>query len=66
MRPHIGTAVKFKPSGMVQDAKHRLAFLPGRPEYITGAIDYINNRHRYFRVRYTLHDRYINHECFKF
>ena len=66
MIPYIGAEVKIRPSELALDAERRLAFLPGRPMYLTGVIDYINHAHRYYRVRYTMHDRYTNHECIKF
>lgn len=58
MTLHIGAEVKLRPGC--------LAFLPGRPMYLTGTVVYINLAHRYYRVRYTMHDRYVNHESFKF
>lgn len=66
MNLHIGTEVKIRPGCLALDAERRLAFLPGRPMYLTGTVDYINYAHRYYRVRYTMHDRYINHKSFKF
>lgn len=65
MTPRLTAAVNFVPSGLIVDAERRISHLPGRPKYLTGKIDYINHRHRYFRVRYEMND-FILHECFKF
>lgn len=65
MQPRVGDAVDFVPSALVVDAEGRLSHLPGRPKYVTGGIDYINHRHRYFRVLYKMNG-FTLHECFKF
>lgn len=65
MIPYIGAEVKIRPSELALDAERRLAFLPGRPMYLTGVIDYIHHDHRFFRVSYQMNN-YTLHECFKF
>lgn len=62
---HIGIPINIKPSGLVLDSERRIAHLPGRPRYLTGVIDYINQGHRFFRVAYKMNN-FTLHECFKF
>ena len=61
----LGDTYKFRPHGLDVHNDGSLAHLPGRPRYVTGTVDYINEAHRFFRVRYEL---WVNelHECFKF
>ena len=61
----LGETYKFRPEGLDQHSDGSLAHLPGRPRYVTGTIDYINEAHRYFRVRYEMWGKAF-HECFKF
>jgi hypothetical protein len=65
----LGAQIKFKPSCWYAQRAGRQGgdihiLLPGGTE-VTGTVDYINEAHGYFRVRYEVFGN-VNHECFKF
>ena len=63
----IGAQIRFKPSCWFAQRVGRQggeAMIPGGFE-VTGTVDYVNEAHGWFRVRYEIFGC-VNHECFKF
>ena len=65
--PELGDQKTFVPSAMMND--HYGVFMANYRQdtdpYVTGIVDYVNETHRWCRVRYET-ETGPQHECFKF
>lgn len=63
--PHIGDKVRFKPSAWtLKDRGAPCDWDPFAAD-VTGVIDYINEKHRLYRITYVIFGKQ-QHECFKY
>lgn len=61
----VGDPYSFKPWAWFENPQQYSLHADSVPT-VTGTIVYINEAHRYFRVRYCTESGCIGHECFKF